>query len=164
MIRCSTEYEFRRLFPPKRAPGGSAGSHSTDCVILCHAGPLRFRGQARHSAEGASWFRAIGTAQHVDIRSSTPSISLMSNLPAHWALGFVCFGIALSAPSLPSRSPFSNKMLYAVMALFAISRPSVLLVGGFLAVGAVEVFCSVSMSPITSLIDSAVRHSFGGKG
>ena len=57
-----------------------------------------------------------------------------------------------------------NKILYGVMSLYAISRPSVLIVGGFLAVGAVEALCSVSMSPIGSLVDSAVRHTFGGEG
>ena len=43
--------------PPKRTPGGLAGSHYTDLLLHCHAGPLRVRGQARHPAAGASWLR-----------------------------------------------------------------------------------------------------------
>ena len=46
------------FLPPRRTPGGPAGSHYTNLLILCHAGSLRVRRQARHPAAGASWLRA----------------------------------------------------------------------------------------------------------
>ncbi|CAM9175600.1 unnamed protein product [Laminaria digitata] len=62
------------------------------------------------------------------------------------------------------RHGIQQQMLYAAMGLFVFFRPSVLIARGFWAVGAVEALCSVSNSPIGSLVDSAVRHSFGGDG
>lgn len=57
-----------------------------------------------------------------------------------------------------------NQMLYAAIILYAVFSPSVLVAGGFAAVVVVETLSSVSKSPITSLVDAAVRHSFGGDG
>lgn len=62
------------------------------------------------------------------------------------------------------RHGIQQQMLYAALGLFVLFRPSVLLAGGFWAVGAVEALCAVSNSPVGSLVDSAVRHSFGADG
>eukprot|EP00904_Undaria_pinnatifida_P013765 jgi/Undpi1/9519/HiC_scaffold_27.g11975.m1 len=55
-------------------------------------------------------------------------------------------------------------MLYTTLCLYAIFCPSVLIARGVWAVGVVEALCSVSMSPIASLVDSAIRHEFGTEG
>lgn len=61
-----------------------------------------------------------------------------------------------------SRSP--TKVFYAAMILFTIIRPSLLLAGSFLAIGVVEAMNAIVVSPIGSLIDSAIIHFSGGDG
>ncbi|CAM9669265.1 unnamed protein product [Pylaiella littoralis] len=57
-----------------------------------------------------------------------------------------------------------QQLVYAALLLYAVTRPSVLFAGTFFAAAAVEASCSFSKSPLGSLIDSAIRHSFGGDG
>jgi len=61
-----------------------------------------------------------------------------------------------------SRPP--TKVFYATMILSTIIRPSLLLAGSFLAIGLVEAMSEIVMSPLGSLIDSAIIHFSGGDG
>lgn len=110
----------------------------------------------------------IPTAQQVGIHTPAPSTSLDDKPPRSSGARFRMFWrfTRFSTPLLrfPLLRATSNKILYGVMSLYAVFRPSVLVAGGVLAVGAVEALCSVSMSPIGSLVDSAIRHTFGGEG
>ncbi|CAM9355306.1 unnamed protein product, partial [Ectocarpus sp. 8 AP-2014] len=60
--------------------------------------------------------------------------------------------------------PTTSKVVYVASILYAVTRPSVLLAGSFLAVAAVEISVSVSESPVGSLVDAAIRHASGGDG
>lgn len=60
--------------------------------------------------------------------------------------------------------PTMRKVVYVASILYAVTRSSVLLASSFLAVAAVEISVSVSESPVGSLVDSAIRHAFGGDG
>eukprot|EP00904_Undaria_pinnatifida_P002326 jgi/Undpi1/12094/HiC_scaffold_4.g01792.m1 len=62
------------------------------------------------------------------------------------------------------RRNIQQQILYVAMMLYAVFPPSVLVAGGFSAVVVVETLSSIAKSPITSLVDAAVRHSFGGDG
>lgn len=70
----------------------------------------------------------------------------------------------LPDPHVSSLYAAVTKILYAAMMLYAVFPPSVLVAGGFSAVVVVETLSSIAKSPITSLVDAAVRHSFGGDG
>ncbi|CAM9324048.1 unnamed protein product [Ectocarpus sp. 4 AP-2014] len=62
------------------------------------------------------------------------------------------------------RHSIHQQVVYTALFLYTVTRPSVLFAGTFLAVAAVEASCSFSTSPIGSLIDSSIRHAFGGDG
>ncbi|CAM9838261.1 unnamed protein product [Scytosiphon promiscuus] len=62
------------------------------------------------------------------------------------------------------RHSIQQQVLYALLVLYAATRASVLFAGSLLAVMAVEISCSIPDSPIGSLIDSAIRKSFGSDG
>ncbi|CAM9442348.1 unnamed protein product [Ectocarpus sp. 13 AM-2016] len=66
--------------------------------------------------------------------------------------------------ALTGKYGVQQKALYGLMILFAITRPTMLTAGGFWALAAVEISCSVSLSPMNSLIDAAVRKAFGSGG
>ena len=51
-----------------------------------------------------------------------------------------------------------------LLATYAIARPAVLVAGGVLAVAAQETLAATSETPISTLVDSAVRQSFGASG
>lgn len=55
-------------------------------------------------------------------------------------------------------------MLYVLLICYTIAQPSVLFVGSLLAVAAVEIWTSISSTPIVSLVDSAVRQSVDADG
>ncbi|CAM9306786.1 unnamed protein product, partial [Hapterophycus canaliculatus] len=57
-----------------------------------------------------------------------------------------------------------QKALYGSILLFAITRPSVIIAGGFFMLAAVEASACVSESPIVNLIDASVSHSVGSSG
>eukprot|EP00903_Cladosiphon_okamuranus_P010272 g9726.t1 len=63
-----------------------------------------------------------------------------------------------------SRHKIQQQTLYVALFLHAVTQSFVLLARSFLAVAAVEISISVSESPVSSLVDSAVRHAFGGDG
>lgn len=110
----------------------------------------------------------IPTAQRVGIHTPAPSTSF-DDKPSSSSGARLRMFWRSTRFSIPPRRflllrATSNKILYGVMSLYAVFRPSVLVAGGVLAVGAVEAVCSVSISPIGSLVDSAVRHTFGGEG
>ena len=75
-----------------------------------------------------------------------------------------CSPTFLTPVSTPGMHPTATKVVYVALFLYAVTRPSVLFAGPFLAVAAVEILVSVSGSPVGSLVDSAVRHAFGGDG
>ncbi len=60
--------------------------------------------------------------------------------------------------------PTMRKVVYVLSILYAVTQPSVLFASSFLAVAAVEISVSVSQGPVGSLVDSAIRHAFGGDG
>lgn len=50
------------------------------------------------------------------------------------------------------------------MVLYTLTRPSVLAVASVLSIAALETLASVSETPIGTLVDSAIRQSFGASG
>ncbi|CAM9498558.1 unnamed protein product [Ectocarpus fasciculatus] len=75
--------------------------------------------------------------------------------------------ILLAGPvicALTDKYGVQQMVLYGLMLLFAIARSTMLVAGGFWALAAVEISCSVSMSTIMSIIDAAVRNVFGSDG
>ena len=58
----------------------------------------------------------------------------------------------------------STKMLYMALLVYTISRPTVLMAESFLTVVAVEVSCAIGKSPVSSLIDTAIRETSGADG
>ncbi|CAM9109176.1 unnamed protein product [Ectocarpus sp. 8 AP-2014] len=66
--------------------------------------------------------------------------------------------------SLTGKYGVQQTALYGLILLSAITRPNMLIAGGFWALAAVEIPCSVSEGPIVSLIDAAVRKAFGSGG
>lgn len=55
-------------------------------------------------------------------------------------------------------------MLLAALMLFPVARSMVLVASGFLAMAIVEVTTAIAKSPIGSIIDASIRHSYGGDG
>lgn len=47
---------------------------------------------------------------------------------------------------------------------YAVTRPSLLVAGSVFFVAVLEALTSISQTPISSLVDAAVRHSFGAGG
>lgn len=78
---------------------------------------------------------------------------------------WVCFfDVVYSIKALPyllHRAYQTYQVLYGLVVLFAITRASVFVAGSFLALVVVEASASVCESPVISLVDSAVRNSFG---
>ncbi|CAM9521360.1 unnamed protein product, partial [Scytosiphon promiscuus] len=66
--------------------------------------------------------------------------------------------------ALIERHSLQQKALYGSILLFAITRPSVIIAGGFLMLAVAEASACVSESPIVNLIDASVSHSVGSSG
>ena len=86
-----------------------------------------------------------------------------------WSVVFCLFLLLLKQNKqtrpLPIHFFFSStKMLYMTLLVYMITRPTVLMAGSFLAVIAVELLCAIGKSPISSLIDTAVRQASGMDG
>lgn len=51
-----------------------------------------------------------------------------------------------------------------MLTVYTITRPSLLIAGSVIFVAALEASASIAETPIGSLVDAAVRHSFGAGG
>lgn len=75
----------------------------------------------------------------------------------------------LVSPCMPPALPHTSlcgvlKVLYAMLVLYGIARPSMLMASNVFAVAALELSATTFENPINSLVDSAARLSFGAKG
>eukprot|EP00903_Cladosiphon_okamuranus_P013285 g12384.t2 len=127
--------------------GPSASAHVRGCVLYF----FRFVAYGCVSPFMSLIWRSKGLSEH--------QIGLLGAIQP-----VVSFFWKPVACAFADRHNIQQQTVYVALFLHAVTQPSVLLARSFLAVAAVEISISVSKSPVSSLVDSAVRHAFGGDG